>query len=407
MRITMIGDVGGWNSYHVGDEAMLSANIAGLRRTYPSVEITILSRDPDWSSETYDAASLLPFGFAVGAIDQELRDERLHRISSFLNGSAREPDERASKVFASIRGSDALFISGGGNLSSSWPEHLYERVALMRTAAAFGKPVIVSGQTLGPALTENENLLLSEQLRQAAFVGVRERDSLALAIAMGVPETKLFYQLDDAFFIARNSSGMKGLPRRKYVAITLHPHMSMGHSDGPSASKFIRQFEEVSRLTRRMLVFVPHHNGSIQNGDPPTDRDVGAVLARGMSVPFRLLRTPRAEEAAGIAANAELIVSSRYHPLVFGVSGCVPSLGIWTDRYTQIKLTGSLAHGGLDHWVISDQEAVEGGLSDTAASLWQVRGGTRASLESRVSSWKRQDEERWERIQVALGKSGV
>ena len=45
--------------------------------------------------------------------------------------------EATSKAVA---GADGLVVSGGGNLSSTWPDLLYERVALLNLARVFGKP---------------------------------------------------------------------------------------------------------------------------------------------------------------------------------------------------------------------------------------------------------------------------
>ncbi len=53
-RFLVIGDVGGEATFHLGDEAMLEANVERLKALYPDAQITVASSDPTWSSNAYD-----------------------------------------------------------------------------------------------------------------------------------------------------------------------------------------------------------------------------------------------------------------------------------------------------------------------------------------------------------------
>lgn len=153
--LVIVADVGA-KLFHVGDEAMLVANLEALRRHDPEVRVTVIGRHATESA----AAALADAG--------------------------------------------GLFLSGGGNLSSSWPELLHQRIQWMREARRRGLPVVSGGQTIGPELTAAERAALAEALALAGVdhLGVRELPSAALALRMGVPPDRLSYQPDDAFFLA-------------------------------------------------------------------------------------------------------------------------------------------------------------------------------------------------------------
>jgi len=105
-----------------------------------------------------------------------------------------------------------LIVSGGGNFSSTWPDLLYERATLLHLARIFGKPAVVLGQTLGPELSGAERRLLAETLSSARFVGLRELPSAVLAMELGVPPERLWYQCDDALFVEGLEGNRDSLP---------------------------------------------------------------------------------------------------------------------------------------------------------------------------------------------------
>lgn len=181
LRLLVIADVGGEGTRHIGDEAMLEANLAAFRRLIPDVAFTVVSADPAWVASRY-------------GVDAVAR-------------------------------ADGIVISGGGCLSSSWPYLLYERVALLQLARRFGKPAVVLGQTLGPRLREDERNLLADALSSARFVGLRELPSIALAFGMGVPPARLWYQADDVMFLSASEDAGSDAAPALTIAVTIDPQL--------------------------------------------------------------------------------------------------------------------------------------------------------------------------------------
>ena len=362
-RLFVIADVGGPGHFHVGDEAMLEANLERLRRLDPSLEFTVASNEPSDTARRYGVQAL--------------------RIPPEDVASPRAglPDELTAALAASC----GVVVSGGGNLCSTWPQKIRERVAVGALAHEMGLPIVVLGQTLGPLLSPDERARLGALLRQVAYVGVRERPSAALASELGVPADRLHYQLDDAYSLAprpperaRMAALHLDQDSRPLILVTIDPSYGAAPTDGRLV-RIAEQLDGLAEATGGRLLFVPHCGGP----DAPesvSDHAAGRQLARLLTRPLPLidLWTPR--EIRWLSEQAALVVSTRYHPLVFACAAGVPALGIFSDEYTRVKLRGALAHPGLERWAISDTSAARGGLLRKGLSLWMQRDEVGARL---------------------------
>jgi polysaccharide pyruvyl transferase WcaK-like protein len=332
----------GAEPFHVGDEAMLVANLAVLRRHDPSLQVTVIGR---------------------GATATE-----------------------------ALAGADGLFLSGGGNLCSSWPELLRQRVRLIREARRRGLPVVAGGQTIGPELAAMERSALADALAGVAHLGVRELPSAALALQMGVPQDRLSYQPDDAFLLTGHPPAAGEaplLPDEPFLAVTLDPAFST-HLFSLAA-----QLARIAAESGLHLVFLPHVGPLGSPGDE--DGRVGSALCqllRNEGTSCTLLPVMPPEPAVWITQRAALVVSSRYHPLVFGTAAGVPCLGIYRDAYTRIKLQGALAHVAMESWCLSAATAEEGGLLDAFHRLWCRRDEARETMARKRASIELSEEKR-------------
>ncbi len=113
-----------------------------------------------------------------------------------------------------------------------------------------------------------------------------------------------------------------------------------------------------------------------------------------------MVRVRDSATSAALARGAELVISSRYHPVVFAVSGGVPSIGIPVDDYTTTKLTGALGNFGQTSLLPIDG-LLAGDGADLFFDVWQARqlirerGLAEAALQRAASSaW-------WDRVAAA------
>ncbi|MES2093812.1 MAG: polysaccharide pyruvyl transferase family protein [Actinomycetota bacterium] len=379
MRVVAIGDVGVIDAMiHIGDEAMFEAFVDAMRARGLDSVVAVSANPAEtvarYSGDGFLAEAVHGVGFAPSAGGRAAQQERLDRV---LRTAAGEPgllpdNDRAHAVIEAIRGSDGVAITGGGNLASTWPSHIFERLCIAGIAQTLGKPVVVSGQTLGPQLTDDDSTLVGRLLGLARIVSVRESASLAVARALEVPAERLRLGADDASFLVDET-----LPTLPYCLVTLANHVGDADRDTVIAA-LADLLDEVVATTDLDIVFLAHF-GSLDEmrlrGDSSVHERVIAIMEsrRVMAVV-----PPDAPAAARIARSASLVVTSRYHPAVFAVPAGVPTIGIPVDDYTTVKLTGALQNFG-QHGILPVTAMLAGEGPAMLAAVWEARDATTAA----------------------------
>jgi polysaccharide pyruvyl transferase WcaK-like protein len=396
-RLLVIADVGGDDTRHIGDEAMLEANLEGFRRLLPAVAFTVVSDAPRWTASRHGVDAVAPFGFPRDAGAGAEREALLHRLlADARNGQG------ANATIDAVARADGVVMSGGGNISSTWPALLYERVALLQLARLLGKPVVVLGQTIGPSLAPEERRQVAEALSGAGFVGCRELPSAALALGLGVPPERIWYQGDDALFLEESPGSVPplGPPRGPAIAVTIDPQI---RASGEAVfGSLVRQLRELSETTGAPLLLVPHAFGG-ESAGVPSDLTEALVLVERLGLPRTLVAAGLdASQAKQVAGQAALVISSRYHPIVFALAAGIPSLGIYGDEYCRIKLQGALAHAGLQRWTLTYDDVAEGKLLPSAMELWRARAEVRLAIQSFREGWREEQRQRWGAVLQAL-----
>jgi polysaccharide pyruvyl transferase WcaK-like protein len=347
--VVLVGDVGGASTYHVGDEAMFEADLALVRRLLPRARCIAVSADPESTAATFGIEAVLHLSAA------DARDPRRAEVPPAIAAAA---------------GADLLVVTGGGNLNSSFPTLIAERLALARATAEAGGAVAVLGQTIGPALTSKDAERVAELLGLACYVGLRDEASAAVARDLGIDESKVFDQLDDAWTMNGSpSAGVAADLQHPVIAMTLHPDPRVVAPRAIGA--LADQLNQIVNQVGGSVVLVPH----CRSGEGPegrSDEDVSAGLAEQLatrSVPVTQLPVMTPGEVITVTRTADLVISSRYHPLVFAQGGAVPALALWADPYVRAKQVGALAHAGLEAWALPLDEAIGGRLVPAAIEL--------------------------------------
>lgn len=388
LRLLVIADVGGAETRHIGDEAMLEANLDAFRARIPGVAFTVVSRDPEWTAARYGVDAVAPFGFSR---DRAAGAERRAMLDYLLGEASVPPQSSILNPHSALAGADALVVSGGGNLSSSWPDLLYERVALLHLAQILEKPAVVLGQTLGPHLEGDEREVLATALATARLVGVREFPSAVLAAELGVPAGRIWYQSDDAL-LARSGE----LVHAPAIVVTIDPQLRSLREDAFAA--LATQLRALSETTEAPLTLVPHVFGG-ESSDAPSDLTEAQLLVERIGLAQTTIASGLdAAQVRTITSAAALVISSRYHPIVFGLGAAVPCLGMFDDDYCRIKLEGALAHAGLEQWTLTYDDVARGELLPRALELWRVRNEVRHTLESQQPAWREESRARWAAI---------
>jgi len=393
VRVVAIGDVGVIDDMiHIGDEAMFEAFVDAMReRGLDSV--VAISANPGETIERYStggfrAEAIRGIGFAPSAGGRAAQEDRLDRVVRAAGGEAGllPADDSASAVIDAIRGSDGVVVTGGGNLASTWPSHIFERLAIGAIADALDVPFVVSGQTLGPQLTDDDSALVARLLGLARLVSVRESASLAVAERLGVPSDRLRLGADDASFLFDEA-----LPSLPYCVVTFANHV--GDSDREAVITALADLlDEIVETTDLDIVFLAHF-GSLDDSRVRGDSVVHERVMAQME--------SRRVMAARIARSASLVVTSRYHPAVFAVPAGVATIGIPVDEYTGVKLAGALRNFGQDGILpVNDLLAGEGPA--LLARVWAARDATVAAGRTIADTQRADTAEWWDRVAGVL-----
>ena len=219
---------------HIGDEAMFEEFVAQARRRGIR-DIVAVSSNPDDTSARYGLESVPRLG---------LSGDRASMIA-----------QAPHAPLAALDTVDAVVITGAGNLASTWPVHIIERLEIARRAAARGIPLVITGQTLGPGLVPDDERMLAELLHSAALVGVRESASHALASRLGVDDGRLRQGADDASFLGL-PAGEHPAPE-PYVLVSLSTHVGAADRTG-FVDSVAALLDSIARGSGVEIVFLAH-----------------------------------------------------------------------------------------------------------------------------------------------------
>lgn len=389
MSVLAIGDVGVVDAlFHVGDEAMFDAAVVELRRR--GLATIGVSSAPAETRERYGIDTVGRLGF-VG-LD---RDEAARRADTLVEAAAGrailDAADPARGIVDALDTVSGVLHTGGGNLASRWPVHVYERTTLTRMAVARELPVVFSGQTFGPDLDDDDEARLRAALTTAALVGVREGSTEALVRSWGLDPRR---QVDDASFLDAPAASPSSGP----LLVSLSGWYAHRPTNAVDAA-LARMIDTAAAITGAPVVFHAHF-GPLADGDVRGDVIVHERVRARLRSPSRLETTAGTAHAVALARSARLLISSRYHPVVFAAPAGVPVLALAADEYTRIKLTGALEPWGQDGVIdIDDDAAASALLSGLAAQDERLRRGAG----ERFAAHRRRATEWWDDVAAVLG----
>ncbi|WP_406636725.1 polysaccharide pyruvyl transferase family protein [Pseudarthrobacter quantipunctorum] len=398
-RIAILGDVG-QHEYHVGDEAMTHAAIAALRkRGYE--KFVVLTHDVGQTSGLYGVPAAPRPEVPWNPFE---RHQLLQEVKHLLDGGP--ATERAADVVRTFQeafsGCSTLLLAGGGNLTSQYGGLLFERLAAIRVAHSMGLKVVVSGQTVGPVLTGPDRDEAAEALRLCNVVGSRERHTHDLLTSMDVESVQV---LDDAAFFSEGVDvDASALPPSGYIAATFAP--GSGAMPRDDYHRHMARLLDLAYEHLQLPILLLPHVSTF--GARDGDQECHAAIARLCTAPdIRVLEQRPAEETAALTANAELVISSRYHPVIFGLSAGVPVLPVAVDYYGEARIGGALESWGLKPLLRSLRHLGDGNDAKWVNSVIGQRAEIRDHLQQHGRELKAFHVGWWDAVAAALSTGSM
>ncbi|MCT9625637.1 polysaccharide pyruvyl transferase family protein [Pseudarthrobacter equi] len=393
-RVAIFGDVG-QREYHVGDEAMTHAAIDELRKRGVN-DFVVLTHDVEQTSRLYGLPAAqrpeVPWNAYV-------RHQLLQDVKQLIEGGpATEDAARVVRTFQdAFQGCSTLLLTGGGNLTSQYGGLLFERLAAIRVAHAMGLKILVSGQTVGPVLTGPDREEAAEALRLSAVTGSRERHTHELLASLGVPSMQV---LDDATFLSpADPEHLPDVPASGYIAATFAPA-----SGAMKREDYHRHMASLLDLAYEQLqlpiLLLPHVSTF---GAKDGDQDCHASIARLTKAPdVRVMDQMDSLATATLTAKADLVISSRYHPVVFGLAAGLPVLPVAVDYYGEVRIGGALENWGLAPLLRSLRHLGDGNDAKWVNSVLGQRAEIRKHLQQHATALAEFHDSWWDALAGAV-----
>jgi coenzyme F420 hydrogenase subunit beta len=363
--------MGGYGGQDIGDEAMPHADLINLRSLFGNdLDIVMLSPNPEYTIMFHREKSikdLLELGHVHGnSIINKLLNIRASALSLlFIIGAYAEKFgisirlwDNGRNVLDELKYCDLIFNVGGGNLNSLIPQEFYKKGIIYLVAAILKKPVIVSGQTVGPFMGKFDRIFARFCLDKVHMITFRDKEishkrlqdigvqkpimidaaddamtipSITAEAAMEILLTEAgreWYDLKSDLLIALNLKGSAKLFKKKGEL-----------SDLSKECRFMADLaDELAGKYHAKCILIPT-DYCPEVDDRETHLDVIKRVKNKSSV-----RAVNGEyddvSLKGLIGLCDAAIGSRYHFCVFAASQYIPFLGIASGIYQKTKLKG-------------------------------------------------------------------
>lgn len=290
--------ISGYYGYkNIGDEAVLSSIILGLKKFYPHAQITVLSAD-------------------IEATQKQHKVEAIPRYNFFLLRKA-------------IMACD-VFISGGGSLfqDRTSARSLYYYLSLILLAKYYGKKVIVFGQGFGPIKLLNTSIA-KRVLRQADYLFMRDIVSAHQVLALKIPKQKVKSFIDPAFILERKEINLDIVQKKEGISFSSRPVIGVSprnifDNQDKTFHILASALDHLVHWLGAQIVFIPFRK--------PEDIEVINRISYLMKEKSKvLLNDYDPGELLTLVAQCDFFIGMRLHSLIFSALANVPMLGLSYD----------------------------------------------------------------------------
>ncbi|HLY24510.1 MAG TPA: polysaccharide pyruvyl transferase CsaB [bacterium] len=289
-RVVLSGYYGFGN---LGDEAVLAATVAELRRRRSDLDISVLSASPVATARAYGVEGV--------------------------------PRAQPRAVVRALRGCD-LFLSGGGSLfqdATSWRSPWYY-LAVLAGARRWSRRTAVYAQGFEPAHRAWIRAGIRSVLNGVDLVTVRDAASARVLAEAGVRRPRTVVSADPSFLLDPDPTPAVDRERARWGSGLLFGLSVRPWGDGRVLEAVAAAARDAgARLGARWVLLPMHRPHDVEAAESVAARLDGAVVVRD---PFE----PR--EMLALIGGLDLLVAMRLHALIFATSQGVPIVPVAYDR---------------------------------------------------------------------------
>lgn len=284
---------------NAGDEAMLAAIVKALRSTETTVELTVLSGDPEVTAARHRVSSI-------------------HRFNLF-------------EICKALNGCD-LLLSGGGSLLQdvTSKRSLLYYLSILALGLCLKKKVMLFGQGIGPIRCGWLRRLTKLICSRVSLITVRDQDSLYELRRLGIPAAKVQLTADAVLTLPQEGSEQGrelldsfGVPRDKLlIALSVRKWQE----DDRYLLELAKAADQLAAQCDAHIVLLPLQY--------PVDVEPCKRLQHFMD--YQTASTVLAvdcstEQFLSLMANFDLLIGMRLHALIFAAVMELPFVAVSYD----------------------------------------------------------------------------
>jgi len=241
-----------------------------------------------------------------------------------------------------LTAADALFVSGAGCFNDRYATSVGAVWALViRCMSLLRKPVILSGQQIGPLDRWAAQVVTRWALTPAKFAGMRDPISLRVSRALGIPADRVGITGDDAWDLPPAPAPVidalfrqADLPPR-FIAAQMRIDRATSF-DSTDTVVMANILDAAAAALGLPVVFVRMFYAD-QDDDLESARRVSALMRAPTKVVEEELDPATTK---GILARAVIAIGVSYHFCVFAISSGTPTVGLYRNPYMIQKIRG-------------------------------------------------------------------
>ncbi|HUE99537.1 MAG TPA: polysaccharide pyruvyl transferase CsaB [Anaerolineales bacterium] len=351
---------------NVGDEAILTALLAGLRKRRQDLEFIVASERPAETAATHNVQSV------------HWKD-----IDGLLNAAEE---------------SDLIILGGGGLFQDYWgvpegvsltPSHwgisYYSAIGML--AVLYQKPFVLYSVGVGPLLSEEAREFTCWTFDVANVATVRDPESRDLLTELGIREEKITVLPDPVLTLESDPESAADILRSYGIDPQARPLFGVcvrNWLEGTQAERWKRELaatlDQFLATHDVQILFIPFQvQEHLLENDHAAALDIVSTMQNRDRV-YLFPETYSPSLTAGLIAHCQLVVGMRLHSLIFAASARVPAVALTYDP----KVDSFMRSLGLSEYAVDLSSLHAEGLSKVLESAWAQQESMRNDLASRV-----------------------
>lgn len=320
-----------------GAELMLRSVVEQLKQRYPTAQLVMPHGLFSMDSAGYCAKNkIIPM--RRGLKSSLLRS--YYRFCMFFGSKKKY----GSKLFAMPKDIDVIIDAGGFRFGDQWQHTRKSNRRLLRYYNSFKKTakLVLLPQSFGPFAEPESIKAMTIMLEKAGLVYARELISMDYLKMISSPSAHVEFKRDFTLIHKCETFIASIMPKGKYIVIVPNKKMITHASLGAGAYlQFICSLVKTLNDEGEQTLLL-NHEGS---GDYMLCEEIN----RSLNLKLPIISNLGAMHVKNVIGNAKLLISSRFHGVVSGITQGVPTLCTsWSHKYNELVEAYGLKDNLLD-----------------------------------------------------------